>query len=60
MMSALVMVSALGALNGLILTGARIYAAAGADFGAFAFLARWHSRWGTPVPAKRFSTGMYQ
>jgi amino acid transporter len=51
MMSALVMVSALGALNGLILTGARIYAAAGADFPALAFLARWHSRWGTPVAA---------
>ncbi len=51
MMAALVMVSALGALNGLVLTGARIYAAAGADFPAFAFLARWPSRWGTPVPA---------
>jgi len=51
LMSTLVIVSALGALNGLILTGARIYAAAGADFSAFAFLARWHSRRGTPVPA---------
>jgi amino acid transporter len=51
MMSTLVMVSALGALNGLILTGARIYAAAGADFSAFGVLARWHSRRGTPMPA---------
>ncbi|MSU47729.1 MAG: amino acid permease [Opitutus sp.] len=51
LMSALVMVSALGALNGLILTGSRIYAAAGADFAAFAFLARWPARWGTPAPA---------
>jgi amino acid transporter len=51
MMAVLVMVSALGALNGLILTGARIYAAAGADFSAFAFLARWHSRRGTPMTA---------
>jgi amino acid transporter len=50
-MSVLVMISALGALNGLILTGARIYAAAGADFPAFGVLARWHSRWGTPVPS---------
>lgn len=50
-MSALVMISALGALHGLILTGARIYAAAGADFPVFAFLARWPARWGTPVPA---------
>jgi amino acid transporter len=43
MMSVLVMVSALGALNGLILTGARIYAAAGEDFPAFGVLARWHA-----------------
>jgi amino acid transporter len=51
LMSALVMVSALGAVNGLILTGARIYAAAGADFPAFSVLARWHSHRGTPVAA---------
>jgi amino acid transporter len=51
LMSALVMISALGAVNGLILTGARIYAAAGADFPAFSVLARWHSRRGTPVAA---------
>lgn len=50
-MALLVMISALGALNGLILTGARISAAAGADFPAFASLSRWHARWGTPVPA---------
>ncbi|MDO8541765.1 MAG: amino acid permease [Opitutaceae bacterium] len=50
-MSALVVVSALGALNGLVLTGGRIYAAAGADFPAFAVLSRWHSRWGTPAAA---------
>lgn len=51
LMSALVMLSALGAVNGLILTGARIYAAAGADFPAFSLLGRWHSRRGTPVAA---------
>ncbi|MEY4940875.1 MAG: Serine/threonine exchanger SteT [Verrucomicrobiota bacterium] len=50
-MATLVMVSALGALNGLILTGARISAAAGADFAAFAPLAGWHPRRGTPVRA---------
>jgi amino acid transporter len=50
-MSVLVMISALGALNGLILTGARISAAAGADFVVFAPLARWHRHWGTPVMA---------
>jgi amino acid transporter len=49
LMSALVMISALGAVNGLILTGARIYAAAGADFPAFSLLARWDSGRGTPV-----------
>lgn len=58
MMSALVMVSALGALNGLILTGARIYAAAGADFAVLAFLARWHPRRGTPVPALLTQMGL--
>jgi APA family basic amino acid/polyamine antiporter len=47
-MTILVMISALGALNGLILTGARISAAAGADFAVFAPLARWHARRGTP------------
>jgi basic amino acid/polyamine antiporter, APA family len=50
-MSTLVMISALGALNGLILTGARIYVAAGADFSTFRVLARWHARWQTPVAA---------
>ncbi len=48
-MSLLVMVSALGALNGLILTGARIYAAMGTDFSVVGLLARWHPRLGTPV-----------
>jgi basic amino acid/polyamine antiporter, APA family len=48
-MSLLVMVSALGALNGLVLTGARIYAAMGRDFRIVAPLARWHPRLGTPV-----------
>ena len=37
--AALVMVSALGAINGLILTGSRIYAALGADHALFAQLA---------------------
>jgi amino acid transporter len=50
-MAILVIISALGALNGLILTGARITAAAGADFAFFAPLARWHVRWGTPMAA---------
>jgi amino acid transporter len=48
-MSILVLISALGALNGLILTGARIYAAVGTDYPVIAPLARWHPRLGTPV-----------
>ncbi|HEV3263000.1 MAG TPA: amino acid permease [Gemmataceae bacterium] len=48
-MSVLVMVSALGALNGMILTGSRIYPELGADHPAFAPLARWSPRLGTPV-----------
>jgi APA family basic amino acid/polyamine antiporter len=42
--SALVMVSALGALNGLIYTGSRVYSSLGADHRIFALLGRW-SRW---------------
>ena len=50
-MAILVMISSLGALNGLILTRARIYAAAGADFATFRILGRWHPRWNTPATA---------
>lgn len=48
-MALLVMISALGAMNGIMLSGARIYSAAGEDFKLFAPLARWHPRLGTPV-----------
>jgi len=47
--SVLVMVSALGAINGMIFTSARIYAEMGADHRLFAFLSRWNLRLGTPV-----------
>ena len=50
-MTALVMVSALGAVQGLLFTGSRIYAGAGRDHALFARLARWHPRLGTPVGA---------
>ena len=43
------MISALGAVNGIIFTGARIYAAMGEDHRFFAWLARWHPKLGTPV-----------
>jgi amino acid transporter len=49
--SALVMISALGAANGLIYTGSRLYATFGADYSIFAALGRWHPRWGSPVYA---------
>jgi amino acid transporter len=49
--SALVMISALGAANGLIYTGSRLYATFGADYSIFAALGRWHPRWRSPVIA---------
>ncbi len=48
-MSLIVMVSALGSVNGIIFTGARIYATMGEDHRFFAWLSRWHPRFGTPV-----------
>lgn len=49
--SALVCISALGAVNGLTFTGARISYAVGADHGIFRPLGRWNIRTGTPVRA---------
>jgi amino acid transporter len=43
------MISALGAVNGLIFTSSRIYAALGSDHSIFAGLSRWHPKWGSPV-----------
>ncbi len=45
------MISALGAINGLILTGSRIYASLGADHRVFALLAKWNQRRGAPIMA---------
>ncbi len=45
----LICVSALGAVNGLIFTGARISYALGAEHRAFRGLGKWHGRFGTPV-----------
>jgi basic amino acid/polyamine antiporter, APA family len=50
-MAVLVCVSALGAVNGMIFTTARIYAEFGVDHRVFAPLSRWSRRWGTPVRA---------
>lgn len=49
--SVLVMISALGAINGMILTGSRIYATAGADFPTLAWLGMWSRRSAAPVAA---------
>lgn len=48
-MSVLVMISALGAMNGLIFTGSRIYSSLGSDWTIFAALGRWNRRFGSPV-----------
>ncbi len=47
--SALVMISALGAINGLVLTGSRVYASLGADHRVFAHLGHWDRRRGSPL-----------
>ena len=51
LISALICISALGAVNGLIFTGARISYAMGADHALFRALGRWHPRFGTPATA---------
>jgi basic amino acid/polyamine antiporter, APA family len=48
-MSLLVMVSALGAVSGLILTGSRVHASVGADYRIFSWLGRWNMRLNSPV-----------
>jgi len=51
LISALICISAMGAVNGLIFTGARISYAVGADHRVFRPLGRWHPRLGTPATA---------
>lgn len=51
MIAALVCISALGATNGLIFTGARISYALGADHRPFRMLGRWNTATGTPALA---------
>ena len=47
--SLLICISALGAINGQIFTGSRIYYAMGSDHRLYAWLGRWNARRGTPV-----------
>jgi amino acid transporter len=49
--SLLVMVSALGAINGMIFAGSRVYAVVGEDHRAFALLGRWNRKTAVPVAA---------
>ena len=49
--SLLICISALGAINGQIFTGARIYYAMGMDHRLYSWLGQWSLRWGTPVRA---------
>jgi amino acid transporter len=51
LIAAMICVSALGAVNGLVFTGARISYALGADHRLFGWLGQWHPRWGTPAAA---------
>jgi amino acid transporter len=47
----LIIVTALGAIQGILFTGARIYYAMGEDYPLYAWLGRWNGRHGTPVYA---------
>jgi len=47
--SVLICVSCLGAINGMVFTGARIYYATGTEHPLFARLGVWSQRFGTPV-----------
>ncbi len=56
--SGLVCISCLGAINGMLFTGARIYYALGREQPAFAWLGHWNVRLGTPVRALGLQTGV--
>jgi amino acid transporter len=51
LMCVLVMISALGAVNGLIFTGARVYSTIGKDYAILAWMSGWDRKHGAPVPA---------
>ncbi|MHC5011491.1 MAG: APC family permease [Planctomycetota bacterium] len=55
--SVLVMVSALGAINGMLLTGSRVYATIGEDHRTFRWLGHW-SRRGSPAAAILVQAGI--
>lgn len=45
----LIVITVLGSMNAMILTGSRIFAAMGRDHAIFRPLSRWHPRWHTPI-----------
>jgi amino acid transporter len=57
-MTVLVMVSALGAINALLFTRTRLNAALGADHRLFALLGRWHPTLKTPLWALAVQSGV--
>jgi amino acid transporter len=50
-MCSLVMISALGAINGLVFTGARIYSTIGKDYPILSWMSGWNRKHAAPVPA---------
>src|SRR5262249_24436069 len=56
--SLLVMVSVLGAINGLTYTGSRVYSTLGADHSIFAVLGKWSPTLGSPVWALMIQAGV--
>jgi amino acid transporter len=56
--SALVCVSCLGALNGMILTGSRIYYAVGVEHPLYRWLGRWDERRGAPARSLRLQAAV--
>ena len=49
LISGLICVSTLGAINGMLYAGARIYYALGKEHPSFSYVGVWNSRWGGPV-----------
>jgi APA family basic amino acid/polyamine antiporter len=56
--SVLVMISALGAINGMILTGSRVYVSLGADHRVLGWLRDWNSQRSAPVRALAAQAGI--
>jgi amino acid transporter len=56
LISIIICISTLGAVNGLIFTGARISYALGAEHPIFRLLGKWHPRFGTPLWALAIQT----